>query len=389
MTGRSTLQSGGMMALITASTFTMAAALHYQTPILAEFGREFALGPAEVGLIATLAFGGFLLGNIFLVPLGDVMDKKHLIVGKLTGLLAMQAIIATTVSYPVLLAACFLTGVCSSVSQDVIPYASGLAAPEERGKAVGTVLSGLFLGILFGRIGGGWVAEQFGWRWIYWLSVALLAVTLAALWVRLPLAPARMSMPYGTLLRSLGSLYLIRTDVRRASLTQLLLGIGYGGFWATIAPMLAAVHGLGPTAAGLMGIPGAAGILIARPAGRLMDRHGVRPVVLTGAALMLAAYLVYGLGVLTIVALVVGAILMDCGLRAALVANQALVTGADPDTRSRANSLLAAHVWGGNALGAFAASSAFAAFGWLGVSAVGAVAALGALALQARAPRDQ
>jgi predicted MFS family arabinose efflux permease len=379
--------TGGLMALLAACTAAMSAALHYMTPILPEVGREFDLGPTEVGLIPTLCFAGFFAGNLFLVPLGDVMEKKRLILAKLAVLAAMQAVIGLAWSYPVLLAASFITGICSSVTQDIVPLLSGLAAPAERGKAVGTVLSGLFFGILFGRVGGGFVAEQFGWRWIYALSVVLVAAALAALWVRLPDAPARATMRYGALLGSLVALYRDRADVRRASLTQFCIGIGYGGFWATLAPMLAAVHGLGPAAAGVLAIPGAAGIFVARPAGRLMDRHGVRPVALTGAALVLVAYLVLGGAVFTLGALVLGAILLDCGLRAAMVANQALVTGADPDARSRANSVLATHVWGGNAAGAFAASAAFAAFGWWGVCAVGAVGAAGALALQAAARR--
>lgn len=379
--------TGGLMALLAVCTAVMSAALHYATPILSELGREFALGPTEVGLIPTLCFAGFFAGNLFLVPLGDVMDKKCLILAKLALLAAMQAVIGLAWSFPVLLAASFVTGICSSVTQDIFPLLSGLAAPAERGKAVGTVLSGLFFGILFGRIGGGVVAEQLGWRWIYALSVVLVLAALVALWVRLPDAPARTTMRYGVLLGSLVALYRRRADVRRASLTQFCIGIGYGGFWATLAPMLAAVYGLGPAAAGVMAIPGAAGIFVARPAGRRMDRHGVRPVALTGAALVLAAYLVLGGATLTLAALVLGAILLDCGLRAAIVANQALVTGADPDTRSRANSVLATHVWGGNAAGAFTASAAFAAFGWWGVCAVGAVGAAGALALQAAAPR--
>lgn len=379
--------TGGLMALLAVCTASMSAALHYVTPILPELGRTFALGPTEVGLIATSCFAGFCLGNLFLVPLGDVRDKKRLIVGKLAVLIAMQALIGVAWSYPVLLAASFVTGICSSVSQDIVPMLSELATPSERGKAVGTVLSGLFFGILFGRIGGGWIADTAGWRWIYAMSAVLLGAALVALWLRLPEAPTRAAMPYGALLRSLAVLYAERADVRRASLTQFCIGIGYGGFWATLAPMLAAVHGLGPAAAGMMAIPGAAGIFVARPAGRLMDRHGVRPVVLTGAALVLAAYLVFGGAVFGLAALVVGAILLDCGLRAALVANQAMVTGADPNARSRANSLLATHVWGGNAVGALAASSAFAAAGWWGVCAVGAIGAAGALALQAAAPK--
>jgi predicted MFS family arabinose efflux permease len=387
MTERAPL-NGALMALLAVSTAVMAAALHYQTPILPELGREFALSKTEVGLIATLLFGGFFCGNLLLVPLGDVMDKKRLIFIKLAGLAAMQATLGLTTSYPVLLAASLLTGICSSVSQDVVSILAGLARPEERGKAVGTVLTGLFLGILFGRIGGGWIADQFGWRWIYALSTVLILVIMAALSRRLPAAPARETMPYGALMRSLLVLYRRRPDVRRASLTQFCIGIGYGGFWATLAPMLALVYGLGPAAAGMMAIPGAAGIFVARPAGRRMDRVGVRPVALVGAALVCSAFLVFAGALWTLAALVVGAILLDCGLRAALVANQALVTGADPNARSRANSLLSTHVWGGNATGAFLASAAFAAWGWIGVCIVGVLGGIGALALQFAAPRD-
>jgi predicted MFS family arabinose efflux permease len=379
--------TGGLMAMLAASTAVMAAALHYQTPILPELGREFALSKTEVGMVATLAFAGFFAGNLLLVPLGDVMDKKRLITVKLAGLVAMQVALGLAPSYPVLLVASLFTGICSSVSQDVVSILAGLARPEERGKAVGTVLTGLFLGILFGRIGGGWIAQEFGWRWIYVMSSVLLLAVLIALHRHLPVAPARDTMPYGALMRSLLSLYLERPDVRRASLTQFCIGVGYGGFWATLAPMLALLHGLGPAAAGMMAIPGAAGIFVARPAGRRMDRVGVRPVALAGAALVLAAFIVFSGAVWTLAALVIGAILLDCGLRAALVANQALVTGADPNARSRANSLLSTHVWAGNAAGAFAASTAFAAAGWLGVCAVGVLGAAGALAIQAAAPR--
>jgi predicted MFS family arabinose efflux permease len=287
----------------------------------------------------------------------------------------------------VLLAACFVAGVCSSVSQDIVATVSELAEPGARGKALGTVLTGLFIGILSGRMGGGWIGEQFGWRSIYALSVVLLLAALVAMALRLPRTPIRTAMPYVTLLGTLVTLYVRRADVRRASLTQFCIGIGYGGFWATLAPMLALLHGLGPAAAGMMAIPGAAGILAARPAGRLMDRHGARPVALTGAALVLGAYVIFGAAAFTIAALVVGAMLLDFGLRAALVANQTLVTGADPESRSRANSIFASHIWGGNAAGALAASSAFAAFGWWGVCVVGAVGAACAFALQAAAPR--
>jgi MFS family permease len=158
-----------------------------------------------------------------------------------------------------------------------------------------------------------------------------------------------------------------------------MFGICYGGFWAVAAPMLAVLHRAGPTAAGLIGIPGAAGIFVARPAGRWMDRAGVMPVVLAGILSMLAAWVAMGFGVWSIAAVAVGAILLDCGLRAAMVANQTLVNSAVPDSRARANTLFGLHVWAGNAVGAFLMSWTFAHFGWLAVCGVAMTAIVIAL----------
>ena len=166
---------------------------------------------------------------------------------------------------------------------------------------------------------------------------------------------------------------------------QFLLAIGYGGFWATLAAMMAATHGLGPTAAGLVGIPGAAGILVARAAGRALDRRGTGPVVTAGIAVFTLAFVVLAAGAYAVTAIVVGAALLDCGLRAAMVANQTLATTVDPSARSRLNTLFSAHMWGGNAAGAALASVVLTHAGWAAVCAMAIVAALLALFVQRRA----
>jgi MFS family permease len=162
-------------------------------------------------------------------------------------------------------------------------------------------------------------------------------------------------------------LFRAQGGIRRATAIQFMFGICYGGFWAVAAPMLAALHGVGPTGAGLIGIPGAAGIFVARPAGRWTDRSGVMPVVLTGICTMLAAWIFMGVGLWSVAAVVIGTILLDCGLRSAMVANQTLVNSAVPDSRARSNTLFGIHVWSGNAVGAFLTSWTFAHFGWLAV----------------------
>jgi len=374
-----------LMALLAITVFTSASAMHFQTPMLERIRDEFGATPAAVGWIPTLSFAGFLAGTVFLIPLGDRYDKRTLILGKLAVLLLAVLAMALAPSLPVLWAASFVIGVSTSLSQHVVPIVADFADAKSRGGAVGTVLSGLFLGILFGRVVGGIVAATLGWRWMYVISLGMLLTIAVALIVRLPHAPARTTHRYPELMRSMVHLVVSSAALRRASITQFLLGIGYGGFWATIAPMMHAVHGLGPTATGLIGIPGASGILIARSAGRLMDRHGAGPVVAAGIALAMGAFVVFGFGALWVAALVLGAILLDCGLRAAMVANQTLVTSVDPSARSRLNTVFAAHIWGGNAVGAFIASTVFTHYGWWAVCAISFASAALAMALHRRA----
>ncbi|HET6492267.1 MAG TPA: MFS transporter, partial [Burkholderiales bacterium] len=199
------------------------------------------------------------------------------------------------------------------------------------------------------------------------------------LWVRLPRTQPTSDASYSGLLWSMWRLLREHGGIRRAAAIQFMFGICYGGFWAVAAPMLATLHHVGPTGAGLIGIPGAAGILVARPAGRWTDRAGVTPVVLTGICTMLTAWIFMGLGVWAVSAVFVGTMLLDCGLRATMVANQTLINSAVPNSRARANTLFGFHVWGGNAVGAFLTSWTFAHFGWLAVCGVAMTAMVIAL----------
>jgi predicted MFS family arabinose efflux permease len=370
------------MGLLTAATFTGSSSIHYQTPMLGEIAREFGAGPSAVGWIPTLTFGGFLVGIVFLVPLGDRIDKRRLILAQYFANIAALLAAAFAPGIAAMAAISFVIGMCACFAQSIVPLVAELAPDKGRGRAVGTVLTALFLGILFARIAGGLVATYLGWRWMYGFAALMYVALAPAVVRRLPSSTPHTSLPYRQLLASVLGLIGRHVDMRRVVAIQLLLGICYGGFWATIATMLLRVHGLGPTVAGLIGIPGAAGILIARPAGRWLDQRGAGPIVAGGAALIMVAYGIFAFGVWWPAALAVGAAFLDCGLRAAMVSNQTVVNSLDPDARSRSNTVFGLAVWSGNAIGAFAASSALQAEGWLAVCAMSATAAAGALAVQ-------
>ncbi len=368
-----------LIALLIVSAFIVAGGIHYQTPMLAAIAAEFEADAAATGWIPTLSFGGMLAGIVFFVPLGDRIDKRRLVLYKIVVLLLAQAMMAMAPSIAVLAAGSLITGICSSLIQSFIAITAETAQPEHRGRALGTQLTALFSGILFARIVGGLIATHIGWRYSYALSAGMLFMIIPVLWARLPSTRPTSQASYRDLLWSIYRLLRTHGGIRRAAAIQFMFGICYGGFWAVAAPMVAALHLLGPTAAGLIGIPGSAGILVTRAAGRWMDRAGLMPVVLAGILSMLAAWVAMGFGVWSIAAVVVGAMLLDCGLRTAMVANQTLVNSAVPDSRARANTLFGLHVWGGNALGAFLLSWTFAQFGWLAVCGVAMTAVVIAL----------
>ncbi|MEQ1772277.1 MAG: MFS transporter [Burkholderiales bacterium] len=368
-----------LITLLVVAAFVIAGGIHYQTPALATIAAEFQASPAAVGWIPTLSFGGMLVGIALFVPLGDRISKRWLIIGMISMLGVSQAVMASAPSITVLAVASLVTGICSSVGLVFISIVVEIAPPQHRGRAVGTQLMAMFIGILFARIAGGVIAAHFGWRWSYVVSTGMVIVLLLALLAWLPHTRATTQLAYRDLLWSIFAIFRQHGNVRRAVSIQFLLGICYGGFWAVVAPMLALLHHVGPTEAGFMGIPGAAGILVARPAGRWMDRSGAVPVVTTGVCVMIAAWLAFGFAATSIVFVVVGAILLDCGLRAAMVANQTLVNAAAPESRARANTIFGMHVWCGNAVGAFLTSTAFALYGWLAVCAIAMIASILAL----------
>ena len=378
----------GLMALVAVTTFAAASGIHYQTPMLGAIATEFGADASAVGWVATLSFAGFLAGILFLAPLGDRVDKRKLIITQhLAAIVALFAAAAAP-GLASLAAAAFLIGVCACYAQIIVPFVAELVRAEERGRAVGTVLTALFLGILFARLTGGFVADHLGWRWMYLIAGCMLLALAPALLARLPSSPPKTTLPYYALLASIAQLMRQHAEMRRVFAVQFLLGICYGGFWATIATMLLQQHGLGPTVAGLIGIPGAAGILIARPAGRWMDLRGTGPIVTTGIALIISAYAVFAFGAWWAGALALGAVLLDCGLRATMVANQTSVNSLAADAGSRANTVFGVSVWTGNAAGAFLASTALARGGWLAVCAISVVAASVALGVQLRSVRQ-
>ncbi|WP_223645317.1 MFS transporter [Corallococcus sp. EGB] len=377
--------SNGLRLLLAASAGLSVASIYYSQPMLGVMGASLGASDTVVGLVPMLTQLGYALGILLLTPLGDRFDRRRIILFK-AALLSMALLLGGLApDITLLLGMSFAIGLTATLAQDIVPAAATLAPEHERGKVVGTVMTGLLLGILLSRVISGMVAERFGWRAMYAVAAASVAFIGVAAWRGLPRFRPTQTLSYGALLGSLASLWRQHGALRRAALAQGLISIGFSAFWSTLAVML---HGapfhLGSAAAGAFGLAGAAGALGAPVAGRIADRFGPEVVTRLGAGLTVLSFAtmfaapwlepnqrLWLLGV--------SAVGFDLGAQITLVAHQTLVFGIDPAARSRLNAALFVTVFIGMSVGAAGGSLALAHGGWMAVTLLATASALAAL----------
>jgi predicted MFS family arabinose efflux permease len=363
------------------------ASLYYSQPILGVLGPDLGAGERAVGMVPTLTQLGYALGILLLAPLGDRYDRRRIILGKAAILTLALVVFGFAPGVGWLLAISLVIGMTATLAQDIVPAAATLAPESERGKVVGTVMTGLLLGILLSRVVSGFVAEHVGWRAVYLGAAAAMALIGVAAWRGLPRFQPTTQLGYRALLGSLLQLWRRHAELRRAAWSQGLLSLGFSAFWSTLAIMLHSKFQLGSSAAGAFGLAGAAGALAAPLAGRLADRRGPELVTRLGAGLAAVSFAAMGLSPLLapqaqLALLVVSAIGFDFGIQASLVAHQTLVYGLEPGARSRLNALLFTGMFIGMAAGAALGSLVLSQWGWAGIVALTTTTSLGALAVR-------
>jgi len=350
------------------STGVIVANIYYIQPLLADIARTFGLTVTTAGFIAMLTQVGTALGMLLFVPLGDTKERRSLITTLLIVAALALVLVATARNAVWLALACFLVGAMGSSVHLFLPFAAHLAAPEERGRVVGSIFSGILLGILLARTFSGTVGAHLGWRAVYGIASALMLCVAILVQFLLPRSKPVAELPYLSLLRSTVNLIRIHPELRESAFLGAALFCCFSAFWTTLVFLLETPpYHYGSQAAGLFGLVGAAGAAGAPLVGRFSDKHGPRFAV--GAALLavFASYLVLWGSGKTLVGLIVGVVLMDVGVQAGHVANQTRIYSLAPDSRSRLNMFYMVCYFVGGAAGSFLGAYAWRIHGWTGV----------------------
>nr|WP_244422602.1 MFS transporter [Ktedonobacter racemifer] len=358
--------------------------LYYVQPLLAEMGQSFRVSVNQIGFVATLMQFGFAAGLLLVVPLGDRYNRRTLIVSMLGVVTLALILVALAPTVTVLTLAGFLLGFATVVPQIIVPLAASLAAPFERGKVIGTVMSGLLIGILLARTFSGLIGAYLGWRAVYWSAAVIMIVLALALRFLLPKDQQRSTMSYGQLLRSLGSLIRTEPILREAGVFYALSFGAFSAFWVTLTFMLQSPpYHYGSEVAGLFGLVGVVGAFAASFVGRLADRLNIRHV--TGLALLivLCSFICMWLTGYWLWGLIVGVILLDLGVQGTHISNQTRVYSLDPEARNRLNTVYMVTGFIGGALGSYLGTWGWSLAGWNGVCSVGCILLVAALVVYA------
>jgi predicted MFS family arabinose efflux permease len=355
--------------------------VYYAQPLLDAMAQSLGMPRSTIGLVVTLTQVGYGLGLLLLVPLGDLLNRRRLIVVQMLLSVLALLLVALAPSATGLLLGMAGTGLLAVVTQVLVAHAANLAAPGERGKVVGTVTSGIVMGILLARTVAGTMADLGGWRSVYLLSAGLTLLMALALWRVLPdHRPAPVVGGYGPLIGSLWGLFRQEKVLRdRAVLAMLIFAAGTVLWTPLVLPLSAAPWSLSHTEIGLFGLAGAAGALGAARAGHLADRGCAQWTSGLALALMLTSWLPIAFTTSSLWALLLGVITFDLGLQAVHVTSQSLIYSVRPEAQSRLAAAYMLFYSLGSAGGSIAATLVYARAGWTGVCTLGALINISAL----------
>ncbi|WP_181833723.1 MFS transporter [Acidipropionibacterium virtanenii] len=372
--------SHSLLLLMATATGLCVGGNYLNQPLLDEISRHFGVPVATAATSVTVAQFAYALGLVLFVPLGDMVNRRKLAVTLLVLSAAGLLTAAVSTTFTVMMIGTAVGSLFSVAAQVLVPFASELAAPGRGGSAVGTMMTGLLVGILVARAVSGMLSMVGGWKTAYWVLGVLLVAMAAALWRALPDVPVPETFSLTRVPASMAKAWTRYPKVRSRAVISALLFASMSACFATMTPLLAGPpHDLGPGVIGLLGLLGVVGAFAAGPVGRLADRGLGNRAVASGLAILAAGWLAMWFGTWSVVMFGIGFILVDLGLQSAHVTNMNVVYAQEPTLRSRLNSLYMTTYFIGGSVGSAVAVGLWSRFGWHGVviAALAFVAAAG------------
>jgi len=378
---RGATPSAGLIFLLAATAGLVVANLYYNQPVLNAIASTFGVGPAAVAWVATATQLGYAAALLLVVPLGDGLDRKWLIIASTLVSCAVLILVPISPNLPFMLGASFALGFASVAPQLAIPYAAGLVPGAGRGRVIGTVMSGLLIGVLLARTISGFIGTRFSWQTVYWFAAAVMLLLAVVLWIALPSQPTQGSQPYGRLLASLPRLLWSEPIIRRHSILGALGFATFSAFWTTLAFYLhSPPQHYGPDVAGMFGLLAITGAMVGPLAGHLGESWKPKQINGLFFSLILIAFVVMLFsGQYTLWFVGAGVLLLDAGAQGNQIANQGRIYTLDPALHSRINSVYMVTYFLGGSIGSLLGSQAWAIAGWPGVCATGILFSIAAL----------
>ncbi|MCI1944137.1 MFS transporter [Clostridium luticellarii] len=363
-----------LIILMSIASGATAANLYYSQPLLEKLSRYFNVSSAMIGITAMMIQIGYALGLVFLVPLGDIKERRSLIMTMLfcSALALLGLSFASNTWW--LSVSSLLVGLTSVTPMLIVALAAHLAKPAKLGQVIGNVMSGLLIGILLSRVFSGIIGSILGWQAVYRIAAAMMVLLIIAFSLFFPKSSSSTAMSYRKLLESLADLLRTQPVLQEASLIGAMMFATFSAFWTTLSFLLKLpVYNLGTQAAGMFGLVGIIGALAASVVGRIADKKSPRftlSIAIVISALSYVCFLLFGYQMW---GLIIGVVLLDLGIQSGQISNQARINALDAAARNRNNAVYMTFYFCGGALGSFLGTFFWGFWGWTGVCVVGII----------------
>ncbi|EKQ56134.1 MULTISPECIES: MFS transporter [unclassified Clostridium] len=366
--------SNFLIALMSIACAASAANLYYSQPLLEQISRFFNASSSIIGITAMLIQIGYAIGLVFLVPLGDIKERRNLIMIML--LCSAISLLSLSISFNIwwLLLSSLIVGLTSITPMLIVPLVAHIAKPAERGKVIGSVMSGLLIGILLSRVFSGIIGSILGWQIVYRIAAGMMVLLILVFKLWIPKSVPDSSMSYKKLLKSLIGLLRNQPILVESSLIGAMMFGTFSIFWTALSFLLKSpVYNLGAQAAGMFGLAGIIGALAASMVGRIADKRSPGFTLTIAIIISFLSYICFLIFGYQMWGLIIGVILLDLGIQSAQISNQARINTLDATARSRNNAVYMTFYFCGGALGSWLGTFFWGIFGWIGVCGVGII----------------